>query len=140
MTTEQENEELVREFIEVVWSEPDYELLEEIVAPDAEHSGPMDPPGLPNGPEGEKQLIQMYRQAFPDATLEVDDIVVDGDTVAARWTATGTHEGSLMGIEPTGNRVEISGSEINRIEDGQIVESWLLFDTFGMMEQIGAMP
>lgn len=135
----QTNVELVRRFVEA-WNEADFETIDELVAADAEHHDPTDPPDLPPGPEGEKQLIRAYKSAFPDATLEIEDTVADDDRVAVRWTATGTHEGEFMGVEPTGNEVEIDGFEINRIEDGRIAESWVLFDSLGILEAIGAAP
>ena len=55
-------------------------------------------------------------------------------------TGTGTHEGEIMGIEPTGRRVEAPVMEFRRIEDGQIAEMWALVDTLGMLQQIGAIP
>lgn len=138
-TTAQRNKAVVRRFVDA-WNEADLAVIDEIVAPDAEHHDPMDPPDLRPGPAGEKQLIEIYQSAFPDATLEIEDMLAEGDRVATRWTAAGTHEGEFMGVEPTGNEVEIEGFEINRLEDGQIVESWVLFDALGLLQQIGVVP
>lgn len=135
-TTDQDNKAVVRRFFDA-WNEADFEAIDELVAADAEHHDPMDPPDLPPGPEGEKQLIQEYQSAFPDATLDVEDMLAEENKVAVRWTATGTHDGEFMGIEPTGNNIEITGFEINQLADGQIVESWVLFDAFGLMQQLG---
>lgn len=134
--TDQDNKAVVRRFFDA-WNDADFEVIEEVVATDAAHHDPMDPPDLPSGPEGEKQLIQVYQAAFPDATIDVEDLLAEGNKVAVRWTATGTHEGEFMGIEPTGEEIEITGFEINHIEDGQIIESWVLFDAFGLMQQLG---
>ncbi len=79
----------------------------------------------------------MSHSAFSDATLAVEEMVADGDSVAVRYTATGTYDGEFMGVEPTGTDVEIVGFEINWLADGRIVESWGLFDTFGVMQQLG---
>ena len=135
-TTDKDKKAVVHRFFDA-WNEADFEVIEEVIATDAEHHDPMDPPGLPAGPEGEKQLIRVYQSAFPDATLTIEDMLAEGDKVAARWTATGTHEGEFMGIEPTGNEVEITGFEINQIKDDQIIESWVLLDAFGLMQQLG---
>ncbi len=59
--------------------------------------------------------------------------------VAHRWTFTGTHEGEMMGVEPTGKKVEVSGVEINHVEDGRISESWTVSDALGLMKQLGAL-
>ena len=64
---------------------------------------------MPPGLEGVKRLIGMYRSAFPDIRFETGEMIGEGDTVAHRWTFTGTHRGALMGVEPTGRRVEVAG-------------------------------
>ena len=82
----------------------------------------------------------MYREAFPDISFEIGLQVAEGDYVATRWTGTGTHNGPIMGIEPTGNSSTVTGIGIDRIEDGKVVESWNSWDTLGMMQSIGAIP
>ena len=80
----------------------------------------------------------MYRSAFPDLQVEMQDQIAEGDRVAIRWVASGTHEGDLMGISPTGNRVTVAGMTIDRLADGQIAETWDIHDALGMMRQLGA--
>lgn len=92
------------------------------------------------GIEGLTQFVSMIRAAFPDLRVTLDDAIAEGDKVVSRWTAQGTHQGELMGIAPTGNRVTIAGITIHRIEDGKIVEEWENWDALGMMQQIGAVP
>jgi predicted ester cyclase len=82
----------------------------------------------------------MYRSAFPDLSFEVQETVTDGEWVAVRWTSTGTHEGELMGIEPTGKKTAVEGIELDRIEDGKIVESRVSWDALGLLQQLGAVP
>ncbi len=53
------------------------------------------------GRDAGRQFMQMYVSAFPDLHFDIDQIFGDGDFVATRWTATGTHRGELMGIKPT---------------------------------------
>ncbi len=60
--------------------------------------------------------------------------------VATRWVASGTHQGELMGIAPTGNRVTVAGTSVERVVDGKIEETWDNYDALGMMQQIGAIP
>ncbi len=95
---------------------------------------------MPPGPEGVKELIGMYRAAFPDIRFETGEMICEGDTVAHRWTFTGTHEGALMGVEPTGRRVEVAGVEMNRVENGRISASWTVSDSLGLMRQLGLTP
>jgi predicted ester cyclase len=59
---------------------------------------------------------------------------------ATRWSARGTHQGELVGVDPTGNQVQITGITISRIEGGKIAEDWINYDALGMMQQIGAIP
>lgn len=70
-STEQDNKAVVRRFIEDGRNERDFDLIDELVAADAQHHDPTDPPDLPPGPEGEKQLLQAQQSASPDATIEI---------------------------------------------------------------------
>ena len=70
----------------------------------------------------------------------VEQQLAEGDLVATRWTGRGTHEGELMGVDPTHNQVTVSGLTISRLEGGKIVEEYQNWDTFGMMQQLGAVP
>jgi predicted ester cyclase len=82
----------------------------------------------------------MYRSAFPDLHVEIEEQLAEGDLVATRWTATGTHEGDLMGIAPTGNRVTLPGMEIVRFSGGKLAEGWEGYDSMVMMQQLGVIP
>jgi steroid delta-isomerase-like uncharacterized protein len=94
------------------------------------------PPGFPPGRDGVKRFFEMFRDAFPDVTVAIDELVADGDRVAVATTVTGTHEGELMGIEPTGRRVSVTGIDIVRVVDGRIVEHRGLTDIVGLMRQL----
>jgi steroid delta-isomerase-like uncharacterized protein len=95
------------------------------------------PPGFPPGVEGVKRFFTMFRDAFPDVEVEIDEMVVEGDRVAAATTFTGTHQGELMGVAPTGRRVSVTGIDIVRVADGKIVEHRGLTDIVGLMRQLG---
>jgi predicted ester cyclase len=82
----------------------------------------------------------MSRGAFPDARVTVEDQIAEGDKVVDRWTATGTPTGDLMGVPPTGRRIEVSGITISRFAGGKIVEDWYQGDDLGMMQQLGVIP
>ena len=92
------------------------------------------------GIEGLKQFVSMIRAGFPDLRVTLEDEIAEGEKVVTRWIAQGTHQGELMGIAPTGNRVTIRGITIHRIGEGKIVEEWENWDALGMMQQIGAVP
>lgn len=94
------------------------------------------PPGFPPGLAGVKQFFAMFATAFPDAEVAIDDMVAEEDRVAVATTLTGTHEGEVMGIEPTGRRVSVTGIDLVRIEHGKIAEHRGLTDTVGLMRQL----
>jgi steroid delta-isomerase-like uncharacterized protein len=87
-----------------------------------------------------KQFFSEFFDAFPDTHATLDDMVVEGDKVALRWTLTGTHKGAFMGIPATNKKVTIWALEIDRFAGGKIVEAWERFDTLGMMQQLGVVP
>ena len=82
----------------------------------------------------------MIRNGFPDLHITDEDYVAEGDKVAGRFEAQGTHNGEFAGVPATGKPVSFSGINIMRIADGKIVEHWVQYDTMGIMQQIGAIP
>jgi steroid delta-isomerase-like uncharacterized protein len=134
----EENKAVARRFFEL-WEQGDLDALGEVLAQDSVDHDPYNPHGQ-EGLEGAKKTIAMYRDAFPDTSFTIEDQLVDGDKVATRWTATGTHQGELMGMQPTGKKATLSGITIDRIEDGRIVEGWTNWDTLALMQNIGAIP
>lgn len=98
------------------------------------------PPGLPGGLEGRTMFVSVFMAAFPDMHLQVEDTVIDGNKLATRWSARGTHKGDLMGIPPTGKEVSITGIAIDRFENGQSVEHWEIIDQMSLMQQLGVIP
>ena len=137
MSSEQ-NKKIVRRVFEEPWK-GNLAVVDEFVASDYIGHDPADPEPL-RGPQGVKEFISTYRAAFPDARIMVEQQLAEGDLVATRWSGRGTHEGELMGIEPTGRQVTVSGLTISRLEGGKIVEEFQNWDTFGMMQQLGAVP
>ena len=137
MSTE-ENKAKQRRIWEEVLNQGDLSVADEIIPPNYVYHGPM---GMEfKGPEGFKQIITMYRTAFPDIHITVDDMVAEGDKVVSRITARGTHKGELMGIAPTGKQIIITGIYISRYVGGKEVEVWASSDMLGMMQQLGVAP
>jgi steroid delta-isomerase-like uncharacterized protein len=134
------NKTVSRRFLEEVWNKRNMAVLNEIIANDHVNTGPGTLPGLPTGPEGSKQFVQVYLNAFPDVHFTIDDQIAEGDKVMTRWTASGTHKGELAGIPATGKSSTVTGINVERIMNGKIVESWGIFDQFGMMQQLGVIP
>jgi steroid delta-isomerase-like uncharacterized protein len=134
------NKTVVRRLFDEVWNKGNLALLNEIIARDHANTGPGTLPGLPTGPEGTKQLVTVYRNAFPDVRFTIDEQIAEGDKVVTRWTAHGTHKGELVGIPATGKSSTVTGIAVDRIENGKIAENWAIFDQFGMMQQLGVIP
>ena len=92
---------------------------------------------LIGGPEEWKGRLANLLTAFPDVQLIQEDLIAEGDQVVERWTIRGTHQGTFMGIPPTGTRVTYTGIDIFRIVDGKLVLVGQSVDRLGMMQQLG---
>ena len=129
-----------RRIYEEGWTLGRREVFDELLAPEFAGHDPQDPFPERRGPMAGRETYEMYRRAFPDVRMVVDDVMEDGDRVAVRWHATGTHNGELMGLAPTGRSVEVTGISIDRWDGDRIAESWINWDTHGLLQQIGAAP
>jgi predicted ester cyclase len=114
------NKRLVRRFIEDVVNSGDVTHLAEFVSPDFRE--PLDTTGQSRGLEGMKRHVLAVRQTFPDLQLTVDRQIAEGEWVATCVTARGTHAGAWIGMAPTGQRVEITAVNVDRVVAGRILE------------------
>ena len=89
---------------------------------------------------GYKAWSAALQAGIPDIRVAVDDLIADGDMAVKRWTASGRQSGELAGIPPSGKTVRFSGVSIYRFRDGRIAESWYVYDLFGLLQQLGAIP
>jgi steroid delta-isomerase-like uncharacterized protein len=135
MSQEEINKAIARRDFEEGINQGKLEIYDEIVADDfVLHTAS----GDINGVESLKAYLTMYITAFPDFHFTIEDIFAEDDMVAIRWGCTGTHQGELMGIPPTGVSVVGTGISIQQYSGGKIKESWLFSDDLGMMQQLGA--
>ncbi|HBY97013.1 MAG: ester cyclase [Ardenticatenaceae bacterium] len=128
----EENKAIVRRAIEEVWNKENLAIVDEIYAANyIVHD--------PNAPwlEDIHQLLSIYRSAFPDLHMVIDDLIAEGNKVMERWTMTGTHRGTVVHIPPTGERVEVTGISIFRFEGGKMKEEWSSWNALGLMQQLG---
>ena len=131
MSTE-ENKAVVRRFVEEVQNRGNVALLDELAAPTfVNHSAQA---GLPPGVEGVKLVAMMFRQAFPDGHMTIEDMIGEGATVVTRKTFRGTHQGEFMGIPPKGKPVTMGLIDVVRVVDGRVTEHWLRADTLGLLQ------
>jgi steroid delta-isomerase-like uncharacterized protein len=133
-----ENKTIVRRFFEELWNAKQLDRIDELVARDYIDGNPL--PGQAPGLEAAKQKWAMYFAGIPDLSAKLEDLVAEGDKVVVRFTAEGTHEGTLLGVPPTGKRLRISGISIYRLAEGKVVEHWEEGDRLGLLQQLGVIP
>jgi steroid delta-isomerase-like uncharacterized protein len=133
------NKAIVRRLFEELWNKGNLSLADELFAPNYEHhdASTLD---FGRGPESEKKRATLYRTAFPDIQLTMEEVIAEGEIVMTRWSCRGTHKGDLSGIAPTGKRINISGVTIARLANGKMAESWVNWDALGLMQQLGVLP
>lgn len=112
--------------------------LDEVVAAGCVDHHPA--PGQGPGPQGFKDLFAGLRASFPDLNIAVEHVTAADDDVAFAYTTTGTHQGPLMGHEPTGRSFRVRGTQLGRFRDGKLVERWGSSDQLGMLSQLGLAP
>jgi predicted ester cyclase len=130
---------LYRRFMEEVPNRGNFAVADEMLADDVIEYETL-PPGLPPDKNGIMQLFRMVRAAFPDLHITIDDLIAEGDRVAARVTLRGTHRGEFLGFAPTGNKIAYGAIDISRFVDGKLVEHWGVPDYLDLMQQLGAGP
>ena len=135
MSTEQ-NMRTIRGIYDEPWNERKLVVADDLIAEGATNYDTGLLP-MPFGPEEMKGTIRMITAAFPDNRHEVEEVIADADTVVLRCTLTGTHEGPLMGIPPTGRKIEVNEIHIYRLKDGKAVEHRAGRDDLGAMRQLG---
>ena len=134
--------EASRRLLEETFNEGKVELFDQLVAPEAVNHDPASPAQMRGlrGPEVFRRTVSMYRAAFPDVRIIVDDVIATDDKVVLRWHSEGTHRGELAGLAPTGARASVTGIGIDRWKDGKVVEAWTEWDNLGLARQLGAAP
>ena len=133
------NKFVIRRSFDELWNKRNLSVADELFNPYYAHHDPSTS-DVGRGPESEKNRATLYRTAFPDLRLTIEDIIAEGETVMARWSCRGTHKGDLSGIAPTGKQVTISGESIARFTGGKMAEGWVNWDALGLMQQLGVVP
>jgi steroid delta-isomerase-like uncharacterized protein len=133
------NKTVVRRLFQEVWNKGNLPVADELFAPTYVHHD-ASTPDVGRGPESEKKRAILYRTAFQDFRLTIEDILSEGEMVTARWTCRGSHKGDLSGIAPTGKQFAISGMSITRFASGKMIEGWVNWDALGLMQQLGVVP
>lgn len=131
------NIEVVQKWLDEGWSAGNLAGADDVLAEDFVLHDPVASREV-EGRDAERALITGLRQAIPDLTFTIDDIVADGDNVTIRWMARGTHGGELLGFAGTGRALAIRGVDMYRLRDGRIAESWTFWDLPGMLRTVSA--
>jgi steroid delta-isomerase-like uncharacterized protein len=135
----EQNKTAVRRLFNELWNQGNLQVADELIAPTYTHHDSSSP-DFGKGPESEKKRVNLYRTAFQDFRLNIEDLYDEGETIVARWSCRGVHKGELNGIAPTGKQFAITGVTIARFTNGKIVEGYVNWDALGLMRQLGVVP
>ena len=127
-----EREMQVRKFVEAVWNGRSYEAASDLFS-----ESYVNPFGT--GPSARIEPIRRYHQAFPDLHLDIEELIVAGDTVMLRMTFRGTDTGGYLGRPPTGRAVEEWVVDIMHFEGDRVVSEWIGADKLGLFIQLGVL-
>jgi len=135
--------DIIKRFVEELWNARRLDVADQIFSEDcvthqlrsgvpAEHAH--------RGPREIKEHVSGWLMSFPDLRFNIEQMIAERDRVVSQLVMEGTHQGNWMGISPTGKRLQIRMITIHRIENGKIVEDWVLVELLGLFQQLGAIP
>jgi steroid delta-isomerase-like uncharacterized protein len=139
ITEEDENKQIIQSYFNEVWNKGNVDVLDELLSKDYINHTPSTP-NPPKGAIGLKPIVLAIRKGFPDLHYEIKEIIATKDRAIARVVMTGTQTDTLFGIPPTGKHIEVNQINIEKIENGKIVEHWRVTDELAMMKQLGVVP
>lgn len=131
------NKQLMRRWFERVWNQRSEAAINEMFAADAKAHHFPETGGVLVGPDGFKQIYRNFCGAFPDLHVSMQDVIAEGDRVAAHWTVTMTHLGDHLGVPATGKKAVLPGSAFAVVRDGKFVETWNYIDMGHLYRQLG---
>ena len=135
---ELENKIFMQRFVEELMNKHNLDVLDEMVAEDFLELDPF--PGQGPGREGLRYAVGVLLTAFPDTHWAVEEQIAEGENVVTRFTMTGTHQGSFMGIPPTGKSIKVAGVVFDVVRDNQFVESRIMIDNLTLLQQLSVVP
>jgi steroid delta-isomerase-like uncharacterized protein len=130
------NKDVVLRLYRQAWNERKLELIDQLIADTHALNDPTIS-GAAVGPQVYKRQIERFLHAFPDLQFVVEETINEHDKLVAVWTATGTHQGEFYGLAPTHKKGSISGITIHQIAGGKIIESTVIWDGLGLLQQLG---
>jgi len=130
------NKDVVLRLYREVWNERKIELVDQLISKSHALNDPS-VSGAAVGPEAYKRQVKRFLAAFPDLRFDVEETINEKDKLVAAWTISGTHQGEFYGVAATGKRVSVNGITINQIANGKIIESTVVWDGLGLLQQLG---
>jgi steroid delta-isomerase-like uncharacterized protein len=134
-----DNKAVVRRLYEEVWNKRKLEVINEIISPShaLQASNIF---GSSIGPEAYKRNALLFFAGYPDLHWTIEDTIAEKDKVVACWTISGTHKGDYLGVPATNKKISVEGITIHHITNGKIMDSYVSWDIWGMMQQLGVVP
>lgn len=130
------NKQLMQRWFQQVWNEGNEAAIDELVSTECKVHNFPETGGVLVGPAGFKEVHRNFCGAFPDLHVVIEDVISEGDRVALHWTATMTHSGHHLGIQPKGKKAVLPGSSFCIIRDGKIAEAWNHIDMGHLFKQL----
>lgn len=137
MATE-DNKQVIQRFTDQALNRKNLDALDTLVAEDFVEQVPF--PGQGPGREGLRDTLRAFIAAFPDMHWAIEEQIAEGENVVTRFTMSGTHQGAFLGMPPTGKAVKVWGIVMDVVREGRMVESRILMDNVGLMQQLGEAP
>jgi steroid delta-isomerase-like uncharacterized protein len=139
----QNNKELIIRFVEELWNQRKLEVADEIFDKDCQTSQLQSGHAVissPRGPEIIKNHIIEWLSSFNDLKFTIEQMITEGDRVSTLLAMNGTHTGEWFGVPPSGKQINIRLMTIHRIQNGKIIEDWVIVESLGFFQQLGILP
>jgi steroid delta-isomerase-like uncharacterized protein len=132
-----------KRFVEELWNARRLDVADQIFSDDCVthqlRSGVLAEPAH-RGPQAMKEHVSGWLMSFPDLRFNIEQMIAERDHVVSHLVMEGTHQGTWMGISPTGKRLQIRLIAIHRIANSKIAEDWVLVESLGLFQQLGVLP
>ena len=132
----EQNRALAIRWFEEVWNKGSEAAIDELFHPEGHAYGFPDPDSDLIGPEAFKAVHRQFKSAFSGINVVIDDVIVEGDRVAIRWTSHMAHTGDTLGFPPTHKTVQFSGSSFMHLKNGKLHDAWNFFDFTAVIQQL----
>ena len=133
-----DNTVLARRYINEIWSKGNFDVIDELIAPDALFRDTFLPEA--RGPDAFRSKVKDMRIAFPDLAFTIEEVIALADRVLVRSNARGTHRGPLAGIPATGRMGSGKGVDLMKVSNGKITEVLSYWDALSLFQQLGVVP